>query len=43
MHMFNVSTKAKYQIVPLKAVVGVDGPLKAPSMNIQKPDKGKIV
>ena len=28
---------AKYQIAPLKAVVGVDRPMKAPSMHIQKP------
>ena len=28
---------AKYQIVPSKAVVGVDRPMKAPSMLIQKP------
>ena len=28
---------AKYQIAPLKAVVGVDWPMKAPSMHIQKP------
>ena len=28
---------AKYQIVPSKAVVGVDRPMKAPSMHIQKP------
>ena len=34
---------AKYQIAPLKAVVGVDRPMKAPSMHIQKPYKGKIV
>ena len=26
----------KYQIAPLKAVVGVDCPMKAPSMHIQK-------
>ena len=40
MHMFNVSTlivSAKYQIAPLKAVVEVDWPIKAPSMHIQKP------
>ena len=39
MHMFNVSTlyKKKDQIAPLKAVVGVDRPMKAPSMHIQKP------
>ena len=29
--------KEKYQIAPLKAVVGVDRPMKAPSMHIQKP------
>ena len=34
---------AKYQIVPSKAVVGVDQPMKAPSMHIQKPNKGIIV
>ena len=28
---------AKYQIAPLKAVVGVDRPMKASSMHIQKP------
>ena len=28
---------AKYQMVPLKAVVEVDWPMKAPSMHIQKP------
>ena len=28
---------AKYQIAPLKAVIGVDRPMKAPSMHIQKP------
>ena len=33
----------KYQIAPLKAVVGVDWPIKAPSMHIQTPYKGKIV
>ena len=33
----------KYQIVPSKAVVGVDRPIKAPSMHIQTPYKGKIV
>ena len=29
---------AKYKIVPSKAVVGVDPPMKAPSMHIQKPN-----
>ena len=29
--------ETKYQIAPLKAVVGVDRPMKAPSMHIQKP------
>ena len=29
--------KAKYQIAPSKAVVGVDRPTKAPSMHIQAP------
>ena len=33
---------AKSQIVPSKAVVGVDRPMKAPSMHIQKPNKGKL-
>ena len=33
----------KYQIVPSKAVVGVDLPIKAPSMHIQKALLGKIV
>ena len=28
---------AKYQIAPLKAVVGVDWPIKAQPMHIQKP------
>ena len=28
---------AKYRMVPLKAVVEVDWPMKAPSMHIQKP------
>ena len=39
MHMFNVSTlyRHKYQIAPSKAVVGVDRPIKAPSMHIEKP------
>ena len=31
------------KIIPSKAVVGVDWPMKAPSMHIQKPNKGKIV
>ena len=34
---------AKYQIAPSKAVVGVGRPMKAQSMHIQKPYKGKIV
>ena len=29
--------QAEYQIAPLKAVVGVDRPMKAASMHIQKP------
>ena len=29
--------EATYQIAPSKAVVGVDRPMKAPSMHIQKP------
>ena len=43
MHMFNVSTSAKYHIVPSKAMVGVDRPIKALSMHIQKLYKGIIV
>ena len=34
---------AKYHIAPSKAVVGVDRPIKALSMHLQKPYKGKIV
>ena len=34
---------AKYQIAPSKAVVGVDWPIKALSMHLQKPYKGIIV
>ena len=34
---------AKYQIAPSRAVVGVDWPIKALSMHIQKPYKGIIV
>ena len=34
---------AKYQIAPLKAVVGVDWPIKTPPIHIQKPYQGKIV
>ena len=34
---------AKYQIAPSKAMVGVDRPIKALSMHIQKPYKGIIV
>ena len=34
---------AKYQIVPSKAVVEVDRPIKELSMHIQKPYKGIIV
>ena len=33
----------KYQIVQSKAGVGVDRPIKAPSMHIQKPYYGKII
>ena len=38
MHMFNVSTLYRQSIknVPLKDAVGVDRPMKAPSMHIQK-------
>ena len=45
MRMFNVSRlyRQKYQIAPSKAVVGVDRPIKALSMHIQKPYKGIIV
>ena len=32
----------KYKIVPSKAVVGVDRSMKAPSIHIQKPNKGKL-
>ena len=39
--VYIVSTK--YQIAPSKAVVGLDLPIKALSMHIQKPYKGKIV
>ena len=37
--MFNVSTlyMQSIKIAPSKAVVGVDRPMKAPSMHIQKP------
>ena len=47
MHMFNVSTcpmylKTKYQIAESKAVVGVDQPMKAASMHIQKGYSGKL-
>ena len=31
------TVSAKYQIAPLKVVVGVDWPMKAPSVHIQKP------
>ena len=42
--MFNVSTLyPQNQIAPSKAVVGVDRPIKALSMHIQKPYKGIIV
>ena len=34
---------AKYPIAPSKAAVGVDWPIKALSMHIQKPYKGIIV
>ena len=46
MHMFNMSTSfkiVKYWINSAKAVVGVDQPMKALSMHIQKPYLGKIV
>ena len=39
--VYIISTK--YQIAPSKAVVGVDRPIKALSMHIQKPYKGIIV
>ena len=43
--MFNVSALYMQSIKLLlsKVVVGVDRPMKAPSMHIQKPYKGKIV
>ena len=34
--------KATYQTAPSKTVVGVDRPMKAPSMHIQKPRKVKL-
>ena len=39
MHMFNVSIlyRQSIKIAPIKAVVGVDRPMKAPSAHIQKP------
>ena len=45
MHMFNVSTlyRQSIKIAPSKAVVGVDWPIKALSMHMQKPYKGIIV
>ena len=44
MHMFNVYiVSAKYQIAQSKAVVGVERPIKALSMHIQKPYKGTII
>ena len=42
MHMFYI-VAAKYQIALSKAEVKVDRPIKALSMNIQKPYKWKIV
>ena len=41
--LFSLSIYAKFQIAPLKAVIGVDRPMNAPSMHIQKPYLGKIV
>ena len=35
--------KAKYQIAASKVVVGVDRPMKALSMHMQKPYYGKVV
>ena len=45
MQMFNVSTlwRQSIKIAASKAVVGVDRPMKALSMHMQKPYKGKIV
>ena len=45
MHMFNVSTLywQIFKIAPSKAVVGVDRPMKALSMHIQKPYQEIIV
>ena len=45
MQMFNVSTlyRQSIKIAPSKAVVGVDLPIKALSMHIQKPYKEIIV
>ena len=45
MHMFNVSinVSAKYQVAQSKAVVGVERPINALSMHIQKSNKVIIV
>ena len=46
LHVYNQCVcivKGKYQIVLPKAVVGVDRPMKALSIHIQKPDMGKFV
>ena len=45
MHVFNVFTLywQSIKIAPSKAVVGVDRPIMALSMHIQKPYKGIIV
>ena len=39
----SIKVLTKYQIASSKAVVGVDRPIKALSMHIQKPYKGIIV
>ena len=39
---WQVIVQTKYQIAPSKAVVGVDRPIKAPSMHIQTPYFGKM-
>ena len=45
MHMFNVYLlyRKSIKLFHKKTVVGVDRPMKALSMHIQKPYKGKIV
>ena len=45
MHIFNVSIlyRQSIKIAPSKAVLGVDWPMKAPPMHIQKPYQEKNV